>query len=917
MNSETQPQPVYHTLPLPEVFAALGTGPEGLDTARVEVRQMQYGPNELVSGHKIPLFGLFLHQFKNILILILLAATVISLLLGETLDAMVIFAIVLASTILGFIQEYRAERAVQALKQMAAPTATVIREGEELVIPAREVVPGDLLVLHTGDRVAADARVVAEMNLMTDEAPLTGESTPVKKSVDPVEAEDTPLGDRTSMVYGATVITYGRGQAVVTATGMDTAFGQIARMLGEITQEKTPLELRMASIGRLLGIIALFICALAALLGVWRGYGWLHMFIWGVSLAVAAVPEALPAVVTGALAIGTTKMARRNAIIKRLPAVETMGCTTVICTDKTGTLTRNEMTVRQLYLDDIQVEVTGSGYLPQGEFLVSGQPINPDNWPTLTLAAKIALLCNDAILKESGGNWSVWGDPTEGALLVLGGKAGLDLSQLSQDLPRVGEVPFAAERRRMSTVHPTPEGRVAYVKGGPESVLGQCQTQLCQGEVRPLSVEDRQRILVQAEVMAAAALRVLGLAYRSLPDNLTDYDEDKVEQDLTWVGLVGMIDPARPEALESVAQCRQAGIRVIMVTGDHPITAAAIGREIGLLPGNSKETKLVLTGRDLTRLSDEQLLEVLPQTPVFARVAPEHKLRLVNLLKAQGEIVAMTGDGVNDAPALKRADIGVAMGITGTEVTKETAAMILADDNFASLVAAVEEGRVIFDNIKKYLIFLLTCNIGEILVLSMAFFLGLPLPLIAIQILWVNLTTDGLPALALGVDPKDPDVMQRPPRPPEQGLFTRPVNTLLAVIPLHLLVVLLPLFAYYYYCNPSGYSDSQMILVKAQTMTFVGIILLEMINAFNCRSEYYSLRRMGFFKNRFLILAVLSSLALLAAVVEWQPLARLFHTIPLSLKDWLIALGVSLTILPTVELTKWFLRRRGQKAQTA
>ncbi|MBW1916586.1 MAG: cation-translocating P-type ATPase [Deltaproteobacteria bacterium] len=917
MNSEKDLLPSFHTMPLEEVFAALDTGPKGLQAAQVEERQRLYGPNELVAGHRVSVVDLFLGQFKNILIIILLIATAISLMLGETLDALVIFAIVMASTILGFIQEYRAERAVQALKQMAAPTATVIRGGEEFIIPAREVVPGDLLVLHTGDRVAADGRVVVQMNLMADEAPLTGESTPVRKDIKAVDAEDTPLGDRTCMVYGATVITYGRGQAVVTATGMNTAFGQIARMLGEITHEKTPLELRMASIGRLLGLIALAICALAALLGVWRGYGWLEMFIWGVSLAVAAVPEALPAVVTGALAIGTTKMARRNAIVKRLPAVETMGCTTVICTDKTGTLTRNEMTVRQLYLDDTQIEVTGSGYLPQGEFLASGQPINRDNWPTLNLAARISLLCNDAVLKETNGIWSVWGDPTEGALLVLARKAGLDYRQLTQDLPRVGEVPFDSERRRMTTVHQTPEGQVAYVKGAPESLLRQCQRQFYQGEIRPLLEEDRQRILTQADAMAAAALRVLGLAYRQLPDDLTNYNKDNVEGDLVWVGLVGMIDPARPEASASVAQCHRAGIRVIMVTGDHPATAAAIGREIGLLASNPGEASPVLTGRDLTRLSDEQLLAVLPQTPVFARVAPEHKLRLVNLLKAQGEIVAMTGDGVNDAPALKRADIGVAMGITGTEVTKETAAMILADDNFASLVAAVEEGRVIFDNIKKYLIFLLTCNIGEILVLSLAFFLGLPLPLIAIQILWVNLTTDGLPALALGVDPKDPDVMQRPPRPPNQGLFTRPVNTLLTVIPIHLLAVLLPLFAYYYYSNPSGYTDPHLILVKAQTITFVGIVLLEMVNAFNCRSEYYSLWRMGLLKNRFLIGAVLSSLALLAAVVEWEPLARLFHTIPLSLEDWLIALGVSLTILPSVELTKWILRRLGANAQAA
>lgn len=904
--------PPFHALTTEQVLAALETGLHGLSAAQVQERRQQYGPNELVPGKGVSIIGLFLRQFMNILILILLIATAISMLLGETLDAMVIFAIVLASTILGFIQEYRAERAVQALKQMAAPTATVIRDGEECIIPAREVVPGDLLILHTGDRVAADARVILEMNLMADEAPLTGESTPVRKTAAPVDDPDTPLADRSSMVYGSMVITYGRGQAVVTATGMNTAFGQIAKMLGEIPEERTPLELRMASIGRLLSLIALAICALAALLGVWRGYGWMDMFIWGVSLAVAAVPEALPAVVTGALAIGTTKMARRNAIVKRLPAVETMGCTTVICTDKTGTLTRNEMTARRLYLDGSEVEITGSGYLPAGEFLCSGKPASPENLPALGQAARIALLCNDAVLKEVHGTWSVFGDPTEGALLVLGRKAGLDYQHLTQSMPRVGEVPFSAERRRMSTVHQGPEGRIAYVKGAPESVLSRCQTQFYQGNIRPLEAADRQQILAQVEEMAAAALRVLGLAYRPLPSDLHDYTEDTVEHDLIWVGLVGLIDPPRPEAAESVALCGQAGIRVIMITGDHPATAAAIAREIGLLTGNPGNTVGVLTGRELARLSDDELLAVLPQTTVFARTAPEHKLRLVDLLKAQGEIVAMTGDGVNDAPALKRADIGVAMGITGTEVTKETAAMILADDNFASLVAAVEEGRVIFDNIKKFLVFLLTCNIGEILVLSLAFFLGLPRPLIALQILWVNLTTDGLPALALGVDPKDPDVMHRPPRLPEQGIFTRPVNTLLAVIPVHLLLVLLPLFAYYYHYNPGGLRAPDLILIKAQTMTFVGIVLLEMVNAFNCRSEYHSLVRMGFFRNRFLIGAVLISVGLLVAVVEWPWLARLFHTMPLTGWDWLLAAALSLTILPSVELTKWILGRLGQ-----
>jgi len=906
----------FHTMTPTAVFEALSTGPQGLRETEVQGRLERYGPNELAAGKKITAWRILLRQFANLLITILLVATVISFFLGERLDAWVILAIVLACVVLGFVQEYRAEQAAAALQQLAAPAATVVREGKEQEIPARELVPGDVLVLHTGDRVAADARLLEEINLKADEALLTGESTAVGKNLAPVADPDKAVADRKCMVFGGTVITYGRGRAVVTATGMDTEFGKIARMLEDVTEEKTPLESRMATIARVLSIICLSVAAGASLLGVLRGHSWLEMLIWGISLAVAAVPESLPAVVTGALAIGTTRMARQNAIIKRLPAVETMGCTTVICTDKTGTLTRNEMTVRRLFLHGEIIDVGGSGYEPAGSFHAGRGEVSPGDDPVLTGAARIAILCNDAVLEESDGNWTVRGDPTEGALLVLGRKAGLDSQKLLAELPRVAEIPFSSEAKRMSTFHQEAAGVLMCVKGAPESLLLRVQKMLtAQGE-QPMRGEEREAVQEQAARMAQEALRVLGLAYCRLPE-VPDLESEDADPELVWVGLVGMLDPPRPEARQAVDHCRQAGIRVIMVTGDHPVTAQAVAREVGLIT-QGKQLHAVITGPELNQLSDPEIKEALREVRVFARVAPEHKLRLVDILKEQGEVVAMTGDGVNDAPALKRADIGVAMGITGTEVTKETSAMILADDNFATLVAAVEEGRAIFDNIKKYLIFLLSCNLAEILVLTGAFFVGLPLPLIALQILWVNLTTDGLPALALGVDPKAPDIMSRPPRPSAEGVFSPTVTALLAAIALYLTVILIPLFGYYYYWNPWGLSDPAMVLTEAQTMVFITLVLAEMVNAFNCRSDYLSLFKVGVFKNRFLILSVLISLGMMVMVIEWDPLSRLFHTTPLRWQDWLLAVGLSLTLVPVVELTKWIIgRKRPGRPQTA
>ena len=900
-------KPLFHSLSGAEVLKILGTSLQGLSQDEAQARLESHGPNELAAGKKISPVLIFVRQFLNLLMVILIIATAVSFLLGEHLDAWVILAIILACVVLGFFQEYRAEKAAAALQQLAAPHATVLREDEELVVPAREVVPGDILLMHTGDRVAADARLLEVVNLMVDEAILTGESTPATKSEAPAPAPDTPIADQHGMLFGGTVVTYGRGLAVVTATGMDTEFGRIAQMLGDVRAEKTPLEKRISLIGQVLSIICLAVAAGAVFLGLYKGFGWLPMLIWGISLAVAAVPESLPAVVTGALSIGTTRMARRKAIVKRLPAVETMGCTTVICTDKTGTLTKNEMTVRHLYMDERLVHITGSGYEPRGDFHSADHEHLSLTNPVLHTAARISLLCNDASLKEEGGKWLLRGDPTEGALLTLGLKAGLDYTRLLQEYPRVAEIPFDSERKRMSTLHQDRSGLLMCLKGAPESLLPFCNRRLtAQGE-KPLTESHRKAILEENSRLAGSALRVLGLAYRHLSE-LPELTPASEETDLVWVALVGMIDPPRPEAREAVALCHRAGINVIMVTGDHPETAAAIGHDLGLSK-KSGNPQVVLTGREISQLSDRELAAALTHTNVFARVAPEHKLRLVEVLKSKGEIVAMTGDGVNDAPALKRADIGVAMGITGTEVTKETADMILADDNFATLVAAVEEGRAIFDNIKKYLVFLLSCNFAEIIILTGAFALGLPMPLIALQILWVNLTTDGLPALALGVDPKAPDIMSRPPRPPDEGIFTGSVNTLLAVIAGYKTLLIIPLFAYYYLYNPDGDSQAATVLERAQTMVFVTLVLAELVNAFNCRAVTLSLFTVGFFANRFLIAAVIFSLAMTVAVVEYDPLARLFHTVSLSWRDWLLALGLSLSLVPVVEVTKLLLRR--------
>ena len=904
----------WHAMEIREVLSSLGTVLEGLTQSEVKTRLEKFGPNELVEKEKISALKIFIDQFKNFLIIILLAATVVSAFIGEWLDAIVIFAIVIACAILGLYQEYKAEKAVEALKKIAALTAWVFREGCEVEIPAREIVPGDIVVLKTGDKVPADCRLLEEMNLRVDEAPLTGESKPVKKSITLLEKIEVAVADRKNMLYTATVVTYGHGKGVVTSTGMNTEFGKIATMIQEVEEEETPLKKRLDVVGKWLGIFSLIICSVAGAVGIIQGHGFLEMFIWGVSLAVAAVPEALPAVVTGALSIGVSKMARKNAIVRKLPAVETLGCTTVICSDKTGTLTKNEMTVRRVYTNGKMFEVTGVGFQPEGEYLSDGNRISPKEDSCLSLMAKVATLCNDVHLHKIESGWSIIGDPTEGALLVSAIKAGMNVEELRKEIPRIGEVPFESERKRMSTIHPVNGRKVAYVKGAPEIILDLSTHLIKDGKTVPLSPEERQTILKVNEQMASDALRVLGLAYRDLPGDLSEYSPETVEKELVFVGLQGMIDPPRDEVIVAMKHCKDAGIKAIMITGDHKLTATAVAKELGQLQGKEGSKPRVLTGMELDCMSDHQLEAVIEDVVVYARVSPEHKLRIVDAFKKKGEVVAMTGDGINDAPALKRADIGVAMGITGTDVTKEASSMVLADDNFASIVAAVEEGRAIYDNIKKYLVYLISCNIAEVLILGGSFFIGLPLPLVAIQILWVNLTTDGLPALALGIDPPDPDIMKRPPRDPQESVFNRRIIALMAVMALNITFIIVPLF--YWYLKSGGYyapgvseAMKDEILLKGQTIVLALMILFELVNAYNNRSDRHSLFKVGFFKNRWLNWAVLSSVVLAVIVIQVPALDPVFHTSFLNAKDWIIVIVATLTIFPVVEITKWVLNR--------
>ena len=887
----------WHVMGRQETVDKLNShGEKGLNAREARARLEHIGVNRLVSARKTPPLVMFLNQFKDFMVLVLIAATIISGFLHEWADAITIMIIVIVNAIFGFIQEFRAEKSMEALKQMTAPEAKVLRDGLEIKIPAADLVPGDIVLLESGDKVPADLRLLESVNLDVEESALTGESVPVKKQAERMEVTGhIGLGDTRNMAYMGTSVTRGRARGIVVATGMATEMGQIAGLIQEVTEEQTPLQRRLAQMGKVLVGFCLVVCALVVVLGVMRGEPAYHMFLTGVSLAVAAIPEGLPAIVTIALAIGVQRMIKRNAIVRRLPAVETLGCATVICSDKTGTLTQNKMTVRRVVLCDAEIEVTGEGYDPKGDFLFTKGKQDKE----FGLLLKTAALCNNAVLAKGdisiGGmlrkfskpsrEWNINGDPTEGSLLVLAAKNGMWRQDFEKKEQRVAELPFDSDRKRMTVVYRDKHGQeTAYTKGAPDVVLELCKYRYENGQILPMTNAARQNILRQNAIMAGDALRVLALAVRELPKDIKGYNEEEIDNALVFLGLAGMIDPPRPEALQSVYTCKRAGIKTVMITGDHQLTAQAIGAELGIL----KPDSVVVTGAQLDTMDDKTLQREAERVSVYARVSPKHKLRIVKALKNNGHVVAMTGDGVNDAPAVKEADIGIAMGKTGTDVTKEASSMVLADDNFKTIVSAVEEGRGIYDNTRKFIRYLLSCNVGEVLVMFLAVLAGMPLPLVAIQILWMNLVTDSLPAMALGVDKSDKDIMNRPPRHPQESVFSNGLGW--KILGTGVVIALGTLAAFYIGLRWSGGDE-----VLARTMAFNTLVFFQLFYVFVCRSERHSVLDIGFFSNPYLLIAVSISAALQLMVVYVPFFQPIFKTVPLEPIHWVVVLAISFT----------------------
>ena len=906
------------------VIAALASDSvRGLSSEEAAARIARYGPNQLAEDPPTPAWKRLLEQFRDVLVILLVVAAAVSAIIWAyerdaalPYESLAIAAVVMLNAILGYVQQQRAESAVAALRQMSAAHAHVIRDGERKSVPAADVVPGDILVIEEGDTVPADARVLQSTALHVAEAALTGESLPVAKDVAPIVG-DVGLGDRTNMIYSGTAVTYGRGVAIAVASGMQTEMGRIAGMLAQVPPEATPLQRELDRVGKRLGLIVIVIAvvmiATIVIIEDVRGLtAFIDVLILGVALAVAAVPEGLPAVVTAVLSIGVTRMARQNAIVRRLSAVETLGSASVIASDKTGTLTKNEMTVREIVTASGRVDVSGSGYAPAGAVQpAAGTAMNPALQIELERALAVADRANNAVLQERGGVWTVQGDPTEGALIVAARKAGLESDALTRRFARVGEVPFSSDRKLMSTVHTDSEaeGRVLlFTKGAADVLLPRCTHELVGDEHRPLTATRRQEILAADTDLASRALRTLGVAYRAAIDGTlsTTSVGEHIERDLTFAGLIGMMDPPRDEAREAVARARQAGVRPVMITGDHPKTAAVIARELAVV-----RDPAVVTGSDLDAMTDDALADAVTSTSVYARVSPEHKLRIVKALQRHGEVIAMTGDGVNDAPALKAADIGVAMGVSGTDVSKQAADMVLADDNFATIVAAIEQGRAIFSNIRKFLRYLLSSNIGEVLTMFFGIvFAGLlgiepdgdtiVLPLVATQLLWINLVTDGAPALALGLDPASPGLMQQAPRPVDEPVITAAmwrgiffVGAIMAVGTLYVLDAALP----------GGLVDGAGSLHHAQTMAFTTLMLFQLFNLLNARSDERTALH-GAFDNRWLWAAVALSLLLQVMVVYTPFLQRAFSTEALTLADWWRCTAVASSVLWLRELEK-------------
>ncbi|HIU32277.1 MAG TPA: cation-translocating P-type ATPase [Candidatus Caccousia avistercoris] len=840
----------------------------GLSPEEASARLQQHGPNRLEGGKEKSILQMVLEQLKDFLVIILIIAAIISIALNEALEGVIILAIVVLNTILGVYQENKASNALKALKDMASPHAKVLRGGNIVEVASSDVVPGDVVILEAGDYVPADLRLLESVNLKIDEAALTGESVPVEKDAGAVLPADASLGDRINCGYMGTVVTYGRGRGVITETGMQTQMGHIAGMLSNTPDESTPLQKKLDHLGKLLGIVCLSICAVIFVLGLFHGMELFDIFMTSVSLAVAAIPEGLTVVVTIVLAMGMQKMVKCNAIVKRLSAVETLGSTTVICSDKTGTLTQNKMTIQKLYDGQRMYSVSGTGYSPEGQITCDGG----EPWENaLDKLVEGALLCNDATYdpKEE----RIVGDPTEGAMVVLAYKRGMEKGQWEKKYPRLQEIPFDSDRKLMSTFHEI-DGKVRmYTKGAPDELLRRCTEIELDGRRTPLTAEKREEALTVNTEMAQAALRVIGVAYREMDQVDASFE---AENNLVFVGLVGMIDPPREEAKAAIDMCKNASIQVKMITGDHKITASAIGRQLGI------DTDRTVEGREISEMSDEELRECVKTTSVFARVSPEHKVRLVDAVRANGNIAAMTGDGVNDAPSLKHADIGVAMGITGTDVSKEAADMILTDDNFASIVSAVSEGRTIYSNIRKVVGFLLSCNIGEILVIFIAMLANLPVPLVAIQLLSINLITDAFPAFALGMEKAEPGTMSRPPRDPSEPIVNKKMSVAVVIQSLALALGTLGSFLYGYYVHGS--------LDIARSACFFTLVLGELLRAYSARSESISIFRMKAFSNSYLNKCVLVSILFMFAAIYVPFLNPVFSTVALSLDELLIAL---------------------------
>ncbi|MEM4314960.1 MAG: cation-translocating P-type ATPase [Nitrososphaerota archaeon] len=885
----------WHSLTVEESLSRLGSGYNGLATEEARRRLAQYGPNQIERLSRPSPVRIFLKQFANILMGLLIVAVFISGFLGEVVDSVVIGIIVFFVAVIGFVQEYKAEKTLESLKRMLTPTTTVVRDGREAEVMIREIVPGDVVVLSAGSKVPADMRLIEAVNLQVDEAPLTGESVPVAKSTHP-QPEKTPLHDRVNIAFAGTTVTYGRGIGLVYATGQRTEFGKIATEATAVVEEKTPLEARMDEIGRRFALLAIVIIAaiiltelVGELLAGSISFTFLvEVLLFAVAVAVAVVPEALPGIVTATLAIGMGIMARRNALVRRMPAVETLGSTQVICFDKTGTLTLNQMTVRKVYLNGRILDVSGL-----------------DAGPGVRLLVRAGLLCNDASLADVDGRRTIRGDPTEGALLIFAEELKVVVDDERKAYPRVYEVPFTSERKLMTTVHRTPSGGLeSFMKGAVEVVLERCTHIHENGAFRPMSTSDRESIFKAAEEMAGSALRVLALAYRTL----TEVKEDEVEKDFTFIGLVGMMDPPRPDAVEAIKVAHTAGMRTIMVTGDHRLTALTVAKEVGLY----REGDTVLTGDELDALSDEELDEIVEKVVVYARISPIHKLRIVEAWKRKGYVVAMTGDGVNDAPALKRADIGVATGITGTDVSKEASDMILTDDNFATIIKAVELGRWIYENVRKYLAYLLEANLVEIIVIGavalvISRLLGLQgedaLPLLPIHILYINLATDGLPAIALGFSPPDPSIMKRKPIPRNEPVFNWEVKNFLITV----MVVATPIYLLGYL---TGLQES---IDNARSRLFFMFIVNELILALNCRSLAHSIFKVR--PHKWLWLAILWEIVLITTIMLIPGGPETLRLIPPSPNDLTWMLGGGAILFTAVEITKVVISHRGTEAK--